>query len=116
MMKVWVMQGSYEGELFSSVHLTQKGCALACISDITEFLDISDEESALDVIQDRHVYEPPVREKEDSADPIEWNQEKLKEMTSEQLWKVFADWCEVSWDRMADRSYNLDGKCVEIEA
>ena len=28
MMKVWVMQGSYEGELFSSVHLTEKGCAL----------------------------------------------------------------------------------------
>ena len=116
MMKVWVMQGSYEGELFSSVHLTQKGCALACISDITEFLDISDEESALDVIQDRHVYEPPVREKEDIADPIEWNQEKLKEMTSEQLWKVFADWCEIGWERMSDRSYNLDANRVEIEA
>ena len=109
MMKVWVMQGSYEGELFSSVHLTQKGCALACISDITEFLDISDEESALDVRE-------RIGEEEDGAEPIEWDQEKLKEMTSEQLWKVFAEWSEISWDRMADRGYNLDGKCVEIEA
>ena len=111
------MQGSYEGELFSSVHLTQKGCALACISDITEFLDIDDEASSLDVIQGRQVYEAVSGEEDGiAAEPIEWDQEKLKEMTSEQLWKVFADWCELSWDRMADRSYNLDGKCVEIEA
>ena len=49
-MRVWVMQGSYEGELFSSVHMTQKGCALACISDIMEFLDVADEDSALSVM------------------------------------------------------------------
>jgi|TARA_R110000824_G_scaffold102295_1_gene242656 hypothetical protein len=108
-MKVWVMQASYEGELFSSVHLTQKGCALACISDITEFLDISDEESALNVRE-------RIGEEEDGAEPIEWDQEKLKEMTSEELWKIFAEWCNMSWDMMADRSYSLDGKCVEIEA
>jgi|TARA_R110002110_G_scaffold110512_2_gene275379 hypothetical protein len=108
-MKVWVMQGSYEGELFSSVHLTQKGCALACISDITEFLDISDEESALDVRE-------RIGEEEDGAEPIEWDQEKLKKMTSEQLWKIFVEWRDISWDRMADRSYNLDGECVEIQA
>jgi hypothetical protein len=117
MMKVWVMQGSYEGELFSSVHMTQKGCALACIFDITEFLNIDDEASMLDAVQDRQVYEPPVGEKDDEpAKPIEWDQEKLKEMTSKQLWSILQDWCEISWDRMADRSYNLDGKCVEIEA
>jgi hypothetical protein len=54
MMKVWVMQGSYEGELFSSVHLTQKGCALACISDITEFHGIDDDETALSVINNTY--------------------------------------------------------------
>jgi hypothetical protein len=117
MMKVWVMQGSYEGELFSSVHLTQKGCALACISDIIQFLDIDDEASMLDVVQNRQVYEPPVGEKDDiAAEPIEWDQEKLKEMTSEQLWKIFAEWSEISWDRMADRSYNLDANSMEIQA
>ena len=110
-MKVWVMQGSYEGEMFSSVHMTQKGCALACIADITEFHGIDDDETALSVINNTYHGET-----EEYKEPIEWDQEKLKEMTSEQLWKIFADWCEMSWDRMADRSYNLDANAVEIQA
>ena len=113
MMKVWVMQGSYEGELFSSVHLTQKGCALACISDIIEFHGIDDEETALSVMNNCYAYTETGGEQ---TEPIEWDQEKLKEMTSEQLWKVFAEWCEISWDRMADRGYNLDANSVEIQA
>ena len=110
-MKVWVMQGSYEGEMFSSVHFTQKGCALACISDIIEFHGIDDEETALSVINNTYHGDA-----EEATEPIEWDQEKLKEMTSKQLWKVFSDWCEISWDRMADRNYNLDSHQVEIQA
>ena len=113
MMKVWVMQGSYEGELFSSVHLTQKGCALACIADITEFHGIDDEETALSVMNNCYAYTETDGEQ---TEPIEWDQEKLKDMTSEQLWKIFAEWSEISWDRMADRSYNLDANAVEIQA
>ena len=113
MMKVWVMQGSYEGELFSSVHLTQKGCALACISEITEFLGVDDDETALSVMNDCNPY---AETDGDQTEAIEWDQEKLKEMTSEQLWKIFAEWCEISWDRMADRSYNLDASPMEIQA
>jgi len=112
-MKVWVMQGSYEGELFSSVHLTQKGCALACISDITEFLGVDDDETALSVMNDCNPY---AETDGDQTEAIEWDQEKLKEMSSEQLWKIFSDWCEISWDRMADRGYNIDGSPVEIQA
>ena len=112
-MKVWVMQGSYEGELFSSVHLTQKGCALACISDITEFLGVDDDETALQVINNLYTYTETDGEQ---TEAIEWDQEKLKEMTSEQLWKVFSEWSEISWDRIADRSYNLDASPVEIQA
>ena len=111
MMKVWVMQGSYEGELFSSVHLTQKGCALACIADITEFHGIDDDETALSVINNTYH-----GDSEEATEPIEWDQEKLKDLTSEQLWKVFAEWSEISWDRMADRSYNLDANQMEIQA
>ena len=112
-MKVWVMQGSYEGELFSSVHLTQKGCALACISDITDFLGVDDDETALSVMNAANPY---AETDGDQTEAIEWDQEKLKEMTSEQLWKIFADWTEMSWDRMADRSYNIDASPVEIQA
>ena len=55
-MKVWVMQGSYEGDLFSSVHLTEKGCALACIADLLEFLDVDSEEDALRVMNGVYSY------------------------------------------------------------
>ncbi len=112
-MKVWVMNGTYEGELFSSVHLTQKGCALACISEITEFLGVDDEETALQVINNLYAYTETDGEQ---TEAIEWDQEKLKDMTSEQLWKIFNEWSEISWDRMADRSYNLDANPVEIQA
>ena len=114
-MKVWVMQGSYEGEMFSSVHMTQKGCALACISDIIEFHGIDDDETALSVIENSYHGETAEEIAADKRD-LEWDQEKLKEMTSEQLWKVFSHWCEISWDRMGDRSYNLDSHQVEIQA
>jgi hypothetical protein len=113
MMKVWVMQGSYEGELFSSVHLTQKGCALACISDLMEFHGIEDDESALSVMNSCYTFTETDGEQ---TEAIEWDQEKLKEMTSDELWKIFAEWCEMSWDRMADRGYNLDASPMEIQA
>ena len=112
-MKVWVMQGSYEGELFSSVHLTQKGCALACIGDILQFHGIDDEETALSVMNNCYAFTETDGEQ---AEAFEWDHEKMKEMTSEQLWKIFSDWCEISWDKMADRGYNIDGSPVEIQA
>jgi len=110
-MKVWVMQGSYEGETFSSVHFTQKGCALACIADITEFHGIDDDETALSVMNNTYHGETG-----EYTEPIEWDQEKLKEMSSKDLWKIFADWCEMSWDRMADRNYNIDAQSMEMQA
>ena len=112
-MKVWVMQGSYEGDLFSSVHLTQKGCALACIADIIEFHGIDDEETALSVINSSYAFTETDGEQTES---VEWDQEKLKDMTSEQLWKIFSEWCEISWDRMSDRGYNIDANSMEIQA
>ena len=112
-MKVWVMQGSYESELFSSVHLTQKGCALACIADVLDFHGVEDEESALTVMNTLNGYRETDGEQ---AEAFEWDQEKMKDMTSEQLWKIFQDWCEISWDRFADRMYNIDGCRMEIQA
>lgn len=111
-MRVWVMQGCYEGELFSSVHLTEKGCALACIYDILQFHGVDDEETALSVMNSCYAYTETDGEQ---TEAIEWDQEKLKEMTREQLWKIFSEWCEISWDRMSDRSYYLDATPVQIE-
>ena len=112
-MKVWVMQGSYEGELFSSVHFTQKGCALACIADVLEFLGVDSEEDALRVMNDVYSYTETDGEQ---TEAFEWDQEKLREMSSEQLWKIFSDWTDMSWDRMSSRSYYSDAQPMEIQA
>ena len=112
-MKVWVLQGSYEGELFSSVHLTQKGCALACIADVLEFLGVDDNETALGVMNDVYSYTETDGEQ---TEAFEWDQEKMKEMSSKELWKIFSDWTQISWDRMSDRSYYIDAQSMEIQA
>jgi len=112
-MKVWVMQGSYEGELFSSVHFTQKGCALACIADVLEFLGVDSEEDALRVMNDVYSYTETDGEQ---TEAFEWDQEKLKEMSSEQLWKIFSDWTDMSWDRMSSQSYYINAQPMEIAA
>ena len=112
-MKVWVMQGIHEGELFSSVHLTEKGCALACIADVLEFLGVEDEETALNAMNNHN----PYRETDgEQTEPFEWDQEKMKNMSSKELGKIFSGWVEISWDRMADRSYNIDAQPMEIQA
>ena len=111
-MKVWVMQGSYDGDLFSSVHLTEKGCALACIADLLEFLGVEDNDTALSVMNDVYSYTETDGEQ---TEAFEWDQEKMREMTSRDLWKIFQDWCEISWDRMGMRSSSIDGAPVEIQ-
>ena len=113
MMKVWVMQGSYEAELFSSVHLTEKGCALACIADVLEFLGVDNEEEALRVMNDVYSYSETDGEQ---TEAFEWDQEKMRNMTSKELWKIFSDWTEISWDRMSDRSYYIDAQPMEVQA
>ena len=112
-MKVWVLQGSYEAELFSSVHFTEKGCALACIADVLEFLGVDNEEEALEVMNDVYSYTETDGEQ---TEAFEWDQEKMKNMSSKELWKIFSDWTEISWDRMSDRSYYIDAQPMEIQA
>ena len=112
-MKLWVLHGSYEGESFTSIHLTEKGCALACIADVLEFLGVDNEEEALSVMNDSYAYTETDGEQ---TEAFEWDQEKMKSMTSKELWKIFSDWTEISWDRMSDRSYYIDAQPMEIQA
>ena len=114
-MRVWVMQGSYESEFFSSVHLTQKGCALACIADVLDFLGVGDDETAVDAMNNCYSW-TGTPEDDQQTEPPEWDHEKLKDMTSEQLWKIFREWTEMSWERMGDRSYYIDANSTEVQA
>jgi len=112
-MKLWVLHGTYEGESFSSVHLTEKGCALACIADVLEFLGVDNEEEALSVMNDSYAYTETDGEQ---TEAFEWDQEKMKNMSSKDLWKIFSDWTEMCWDRMSDRSYYIDAEPKMVQA
>ena len=111
-MKVWVLYGSYESEGFTSVHLTEKGCALACIADVLEFLGVEDEETALKLINE---YYPFTETDGEQTEAIEWDFDKLKGMSRNDLWKVFNDWTETCWEYMADRSYHITARAQMIQ-
>ena len=112
-MKLWVLHGTYEAELFSSIHLTEKGCALAAIADVLQFLGVDSEEDALQVMNDCYAYTETDGEQ---TEPFEWDQEKMRDMSSKELWKIFSDWTEISWDRMSDRSYYIDAEPQMVQA
>ena len=112
-MKLWVLHGTYEPELFSSIHLTEKGCALAAVADVLEFLGVDSEEDALQVMNDCY---PFTETDGEQTEAFEWDQEKMKNMSSKELWKIFSDWTEISWDRMSDRSYYIDAEPKMVQA
>ncbi len=112
-MKLWVLHGTYEGESFTSLHLTEKGCALACIADVLEFLGVEDNDTALSVMNDVYSYTETDGEQ---TEAFEWDQEKMKQMSSQDLWKIFQDWCEISWDRFAGSGYCIDATPQMVQA
>ena len=112
-MKLWVLHGTYESEMFTSIHLTEKGCALAAIADVIDFLGIDSDEEAQRVANDYYEYQKADGEQ---TEPFEWDHERLKEMTSKQLWKIFADWTENCWAHMSDRSYYIDATPQMVQA
>ena len=112
-MKVWVLHGTYEAELFSSVHFTQKGCALAAVIDVLDFLGVDNEEDALQVMNDCY---PFTETDGKQTEAFEWDHDKMKGMSSKEIWKIFSDWTEICWQRMSDRSYYIDAQAMEIQA
>jgi len=108
-MDVWVMTGHYEGDLFATTHLTEKGAVLAGIRDLLEFLGVEDEETAQSV-----VYGPSPIDADLPDDVIEWDFNKLKEMDRNKLHGVFGEWLELTWDN--DVGYRLDILKTEIQA
>ena len=106
-MRVWILQGVYEGELFGSAHLTEKGAALAAIADVLEFLGIDDEAGALGVMDDGYY-----TSNGEKKTPIPWEYNELRAMSSQELWKVFRAWSEYTWDNHG--GYQIDVQGMEI--
>ena len=116
MMKVWVMHGIHEGELYASTHLTEKGAALAAIADVFDFLGIEDEESASYAMNSRGWSGVPSMAVDDAEkeEPFEWDFEKMKDMKRKELWTIFGQWSELTWDN--SHGYQIEINKTEIQA
>ena len=92
-MNIWVFMGRYDGELFATTHLTEKGAVLAALADIVEYLGIAEGQDAR---------QDPRSEEECS---LPWDCDKLKALPTTELWEVYAGYCEHLWD---DYSYEQE--------
>ena len=100
-MNIWVLSGSYEGEQFASSHLTEKGACLAAIADVFQLLGVEDEETAKEVFHTCGQFQS-----DKTAAPPEWDFEKLSAMHRDELWGVFGEWNEKTWD--SHMSYSIE--------
>ena len=91
-MIIWILTGTYEGEQFASTHLTEKGACLAAIADVLQLLGVEDEEDANRVMESRMV--GMMKDEK----PIEWDLEKMRGMPRNELWGIFGEWSEYTWD------------------
>jgi len=109
-MEIWVLSGSYEGQQFASSHLTEKGATLAAISDVLQLLEVEDEEDA------RRVCNSDTRgiEEDKDVDPPEWDLVKMRGMPRNELWGIFGEWAEYTWDNQM--GYNLEIIKTKLEA
>ena len=101
-MNIWVLSGSYEGEQFASSHLTEKGAILAAIGDVLQLLGVEDDEDARKVMDCR------------AGDPPEWDMEKMKGMVRNELWGIFGEWVELTWDNGG--GYNVEVIKTQVQA
>ena len=109
-MNIWVLSGSYEGEQFASSHLTEKGAVLAAIADVLQLLGIEDEDDARQVVGRKNLNQGLM----DDEIAFEWDTEKMKSMTREQLWPIFHGWGEFTWDN--NNGYNVEVIKTQVRA
>ena len=93
-MDIWVLSGCYEGEQFASSHLTEKGAVLAAIADVLQLLGIENRENAIEVMK-RDASGLVLME---GDEPTEWDLNKMREMPRNELWGIFHEWSEYTWD------------------
>ena len=101
-MDIWVMTGTYEGEQFASSHLTEKGAVLAAIADVLQLIGVEDKEDAQRVMSN----DVSGKGLMEGDEPIEWEPCKLREMPRNELWGIFQEWSEYTWDNQM--GYSLE--------
>ena len=105
-MNIWLAVQAYEGELFATTHLTQKGAWLTAIYDVLEFLNGDGYDQDLDDFKDRHGIDSDV-------DLPPFTPAELEALTSEEQSKVFHTWSEYTWDN--ECSYSIEVMQRQLE-
>ena len=94
-MKVYSAVGSYDGEAFTSVHMTRKGALICALQDIYEYFDV-----VFDTISTEFV--------DDNGNPcFIGDSDELKTKSSDDLYRIFRSWCDVLWER-SNAEYRID--------
>ena len=101
-MIIWILTGSYDGGQFASSHLTEKGAVLAAIADVLQLLGIESKEDAQRVMSS----DISTRGLMDGDEPTEWDLDKLRDMPRNELWGIFHEWSEYTWDNQM--GYSLE--------
>ena len=109
-MDIWVMTGTYEGEQFASSHLTEKGAILAAIGDVLQLLGVEDKEDAQRVMSN----DTSGKGLMEGDEPIEWDSEKLRSKPRNELWGIFHEWSEYTWDNQM--GYSIEVIKTKLEA
>lgn len=86
---------------------------MAAIADVMDFFHIDSDEEAARVISESYEYR---RVDAKEIEPIHWDHDILKDMSSKELWKIFGDWTETCWEQMSDRSYYIDATPQMVQA
>jgi hypothetical protein len=87
----------YDGEMACSTHLTEKGAILTAIEDVLQYLGIEDGEDAKNVFNTRS-WNGATSTSDAENEPPEWDIGKMQKMNRDQLYGVFGEWCEKTWD------------------
>ena len=95
-MNIWVFQGVYEGELFSSTHLTEKGALITAILDMCDFFGI--DQNPEDAIE-RYGFDTETAKLVADADALRL-QKRAK------LGELFHEMAEHTWDN--DYGYQIE--------
>ncbi len=97
-MNIWVFLGMYDGELFTSTHLTEKGACLAAIGDMLEFLNVG---------ADYQLANP-------DGDELEWRFDVIEKMARPELWALFNEYSEHTWN--AGQQYQISFMKTQVAA
>ena len=95
MMRVYSAVGSYDGEAFTSVHMTRKGALILAIQDIYEYVGVVFDSVSTEFVDD------------DGIPCFIGSTEELKAKSSDDLYSIFRSWCDVLWER-SNAEYRID--------